>query len=712
MTNISPNFNSTLYQYPQNIGYNVPSRGFEDLKKQDNMAGKVAGTVSSEEGFWSNLWGITRRTFYGVLMSMGFVHLANWSMKTPNITASMNQIDAYQASRLYQAGAKLDNFGPLKWLATQGGKLKTQLARIPVPNFLREAWGKMKIGTVSAWDSTGMYSIGKAAEAMKESLEFFSKVDDAALKSLTSDTTIQNEIVSLIQKFRAGKINHLKAFKEFDSLLKQGNVSAKAIDAISKQTGTLSKILGTTQNLNTSLSKARFFAGLNNKGPVSKALNKAFSLWTEASGGGVLGGNMCLFMNALGLTTAFAAAKDAEKGDKLKAFMEDYWGFTIGGYVGSMFVGKLFHRFLGLGENGMRLNSKECQDAISKLGLEGAERVQDAVIAYNKEFKSAKTLEKYLEKLNNGKIVDGGGWIFGWIKRKLFGQMTTAEAQKALANVGIVSADAKVAQATIEAEAKKFVNARSMDSYFKPIREKLISAMKMPDIKFGDIFKGGGGFTEKTTIKRLGEWIMKKPVANLAKLMGTGKYTLLTKGNFFGNAFRSLKRVGGGIGRMWLVGFVLVEPFRNLAMKMSHKVFGKPKKSQFDELNNKNKKGQEVQQFPNAQNQGIRQIPVEMQNIPQQSQNLINLYTQNIQKNNPNATKTTPTAQKEKQQSSQNKGIEKLKADNATYIPNQVLGQESYIDPGVTQDLLLRRDMALYQADAAERNAREVLSRF
>ena len=198
MTQISPNFNSTLYQYPQNIGYNVPSRGFEDLKKQDNMAGKVAGTVKGEEGFWANLWGITKRTFYGTLVSIGFVNLANWSMKTPNITDGMSQIDAFQASRLYRAGAKLDNFAPLKWMATQGGKLKAQLAKIPVPNFLREAWGKMKTGTVSAWDSTGMYSIGKASEAMKESLEFFSEINDASLRSLTNNTKVQTQIVDLV----------------------------------------------------------------------------------------------------------------------------------------------------------------------------------------------------------------------------------------------------------------------------------------------------------------------------------------------------------------------------------------------------------------------------------------------------------------------------------------------------------------------------------
>ena len=49
--------------------------------------------------------------------------------------------------------------------------------------------------------------------------------------------------------------------------------------------------------------------------------------------------------------------------------------------------------------------------------------------------------------------------------------------------------------------------------------------------------------------------------------------------------------------------------------------------------------------------------------------------------------------------------------DKATYIPNQILTQESYIDPGITQDLLTRRDLALKHADSAERNAVELLSK-
>ena len=47
--------------------------------------------------------------------------------------------------------------------------------------------------------------------------------------------------------------------------------------------------------------------------------------------------------------------------------------------------------------------------------------------------------------------------------------------------------------------------------------------------------------------------------------------------------------------------------------------------------------------------------------------------------------------------------------DKATYVPNQMLTQESYVDPHITQDLLMRRDLAYKHADSAEKNAIELL---
>ena len=122
---------------------------------------------------------------------------------------------------------------------------------------------------------------------------------------------------------------------------------------------------------------------------------------------------------------------------------------------------------------------------------------------------------------------------------------------------------------------------RFIDRSVAGIDYKPPCVFKGPKIK--SVFQKGSELTGKNVLTRFGDWFMKKPVAAFARLMGTGKYTLLKNGNFVGNNFRTLKRVGGGIARMWLIGFVLTEPLRKIAMKFSHKTFGKPKKSQLDE---------------------------------------------------------------------------------------------------------------------------------
>ena len=188
---------------------------------------------------------------------------------------------------------------------------------------------------------------------------------------------------------------------------------------------------------------------------------------------------------------------------------------------------------------------------------------------------------------------------------------------------------------------------------------------------------------------QLGKWFVQKPVAKLAKWASFGKYTLRKPdGNLIGNFFRRFKMVGGGIGRMIFVGVVLVSPFHKIFGKISHAIFGKPKKSSLDEeKENEPNFGQNT-----PQNQGITPI----QNQP--SQNLVDLYMKGMGLQQKQAGSQAP-AQK----------LEEGKHDNATYIPNQLLTQESYIEPGITQDLLTRRDLALQHADSAERNAMELL---
>ena len=71
---------------------------------------------------------------------------------------------------------------------------------------------------------------------------------------------------------------------------------------------------------------------------------------------------------------------------------------------------------------------------------------------------------------------------------------------------------------------------------------------------------------------------------------------------------------------------------------------------------------------------------------------------------------TTPQKVPEPVPPQQNQaGVPKADCDTATYVPNQMLGQESYVDPNVTQDLIARRDLVFKKADEALANAEKVL---
>ena len=148
-----------------------------------------------------------------------------------------------------------------------------------------------------------------------------------------------------------------------------------------------------------------------------------------------------------------------------------------------------------------------------------------------------------------------------------------------------------------------------------------------------------------------------------------------------------------------MISAVLVGPISNAAMKLSHMIFGKPKNSKLDSKNEtpKNQSSQNQTQL-NPNNKGY--VPFSNQN-----KNLIDMYTGKPR------TLTEKPMMKEIKQTPKIKDEDKNDYDTATYIPNQMLTQESLIDPNVTDDLLLRRDLAIRRAEASERNFKDVIGK-
>lgn len=674
---IQQGVNNFQNPYQLNTQYPVSSKGVNDLKNQDNIAGKVADSYDPTE----NPSSMAKSFLGGLLMSSAFVRLTNWLMRPKNYTDSMTQSEAYTASRLYKIGEKLDNLPVSKWIVKQANKVGNAFSKIPLPSFVKELGAKFSLGSVAPWDKQGMYSLGKKAEAMRETATYFSQVGDDVLKSLKLTPSNQAKLLEIVKKVRLEKLDGLEAYKQLQPLIK--DLSAKALKDIKIPHGKAAKILGTVSDLSLSASKAKFFAGVNASGPVGKTFNKLASLVGEASGGGVLGGTMALLMNAAGLMTGFSSAQKAEKGDKLKAFMEDYIGFTIGGYLMSMVVGTYFNKAMGLAELGMKTAS--VKGIADTLGLEGAKRVQDVVIGYNKEFKNTQKLQKLLTKFDKGKVVNGGGGIFGWLKRKALGQVSIDSAINTMKKCG-VETTAKT-QPVIKQVIERTLSKKTPE-YFKNLRDSIKAATKS-NITLASVFQKGNG----TFLNKLGRWLVQKPLATAAKILSTGRYTLLKDGNFIGNLARKFKRVGGGIFRMWLVGFVLVEPFRKAFVKLSHKIFGKPKHSILDEEENKKVENNPAQQVNSHQ---------------QKSQNLVDLYLQNMpNRGNRPATQSNPS------QNNQNPVQTDKKPstiDSATYVPSEFLTQESYVDPRVTPELLNKVSIAGNHIDRSIKNAQDLLA--
>ena len=680
--------NNPYNQYQQQFnGYNVPAKG------NYNSGGYLQNRVmnaNEDDSDWSRDV-LLEGTKYGIPMSAAFVHLTNWLMKPKKITDTMTQLESYQNSRMFKMGQWLDNLTPIKWIVRKTTQAGNALKKIPVPNAFKEMWSKIKIGTTSTWDSTGMYTQGKKLEAMKEALTYFSEAGDDVIRNLGLTEERTKLLLKLMEKVRADKINTERGFKILDRLLK--NTSAKQLDEAITNHTVIQRILGTKHNLNLTLSKARFFAGLNNKGPFGRFFGKMVSLIGEASGGGVLGGTPALVINALGLASGFTAARKAEKGDKLSAFMEDYMGLTLGSYLGTMFEGWLMHHLLGAAEHGMQFGSKESIELAKSMGLKGANKAQDLVIAFNKEFTQNKQFQKILNKFAKGKIVENEGIpIFSWLFRKLTGKMTVADVEAVMKKAGIKASgnDINSLRTTLQGAVKD-------KNYFNNLRGRISQILK-PKTTFLSMFKRNTG---KTFGNRFFDWLTQGPIAKIAKTFATGKYTLLKDGNFIGNNFRRFKRVGGGIGRMILIAFVLVGPISNAAMKLSHLIFGKPKNSKLDSKNEPSKNQPQNNPKLNPNNQAY--VPFSNP----KSRSLIDLYTEK----KPQETTPSQATKDVKQTIQTSQDEDKNDYDTATYVPNQMLTQESFIDPNVTDDLLARRDLAIKRAEASERNFRDLMSR-
>lgn len=614
MTNlVFPNYNQQypVNQYPhQSVAYAPNMQGmppamqgldYDTLRLQAEARAKDNAVVQATRHYDTENPSDTLKTMlksfaYSLLMSVGFTGATNWLMSSKKIAEGAANAKDFTQTRLYKAGQVLDDkIGDTKLVKgaqSAVGGLKGFFSKI-TPNALKEAFAKMKTGSIAVWDKQGMFHLGKGAEALNDFVDATTKVPTDKIKTLLTNNGAAHhvdEVLDIINKVKKGSIRGTAAFEKLYPIFDK--MPAKELAKLNEQ-GLFGKILGLRTDLSNGLHKAKFFNGSLNKaqGPVAKLFQKMSALVGEASGNGVLGGKMALFMGSFGLMQGFTAAAKAEKGDKLKAFMEDYIGFTLGSYLMSFVVGTWFNKFLGVTELGMDVNSKAFKDICAKLKLDpkSTKRVQEAVIAFNKEFKDVRKAQSVIEKLKAGKI----------------------------------------AQADALKEIKKLVDTKNLkiDNLYDSISQsRLIDKVETRAAEFGtngNLRKAiKNSMKSNLTIKEagLGKYIIQKPLELMGKLFSVGRYNMMDGSKFsFKSIRKAASRWGGGIGRMILVGFVLVEPFRKGFVKLSHAIFGKPKNSALDEGKKEDANDVQAQQLAQLQQMAQQQAqqPQLQQQVPQ-----------------------------------------------------------------------------------------------
>ena len=600
--------------------------GAKDIALENTNAGYIA----SKFDVMQHPLLVVKNTILGLAAAIGLTKLAD-VLVTPDykkLPAGATHQEALKQTPLYKFSEKIDKLVDstkfLPKVIEKAGELKNKTMKFLGKNdILSEMGSKIKEGAKNVWQNGKVYEYGKGNEALEEFVEFIEKskgtmnadgkLINNVYEEVIPDIAKRTKIDELLKQMAEKKI--LKA-EVAEKIIKEKILEDVPVENLKKylNKSTIDKISGTTANLNSSIAKAKFFNN-NVKGlkSASKAISNFILMALEGVGGGVLGGKAAMVMSVIGLVSAFNACskagiakKEKEKqikqrmkqggltqeqlnqmkkgpwsGEYVSAFMEDFSGFTVGAYIMTFPLGVGLNKVLGLANLGR--DKELAKQAAKNLGLHGEKQVyQRGLIEYNEIVKNNNKMQKFLDILENKRK----NTLFNRFK-KTFGLTTDKDIQAGMVMVEKLKLkiDPKSSKEEIIAAIKEAKSQRS-DKWFKETRTLLKKAGKS-QLTFMSIFKENA-YNKGSFIKRLGRFAIQKPFEIAAKIVGVGKFKLLEKNTGFvsglKNRFKGLYGFGGGLGRMALVAFILTVPFRNKLMEISHKIFGKPSFSQYDEV--------------------------------------------------------------------------------------------------------------------------------
>lgn len=245
--------------------------------------------------------------------------------------------------------------------------------------------------------------------------------------------------------------------------------------------------------------------------------------------------------------------------------------------------------------------------------------------------------------------------------------------------------------------------------------EKINTAAKAGDKAAYDSLKA-----ELKNIKGGKVKFWQKPFKWIGNILSWGRIKETVRPLKTGNVFKNaLKMTGYGakigtsyVGRFALIAFGVMSLFTDTAVKISHKIFGRPQKSILDkEPEAETKQNEQAQELEKLQNEINAELKAQQKaQAAQNSQNINykkgDLITKLQQKpaQQPIASQSL-AAQSVSAQNDNNTELPEIKR---TYIPNPILGPESEISPAASRTA--RIDAVLRQADYAEAQAQKFLN--
>lgn len=624
-----------------------------------------AGYVASKFDVMKHPLLLIQNTVLGLAAAIGITRAANYLSvgNTKNLSENISHAEALEQAPFYRLGKKMDAFLakiPGFNQSIEGlGKLKDRIKGfVGKSEILSRVGQKYKDGSQVTWAMGKSYQDGKGTEALTELVEFLEKAPEGTFTKPETKELVEK----ILHDVKAGNITQDQAGMK---IIKTGcldGISAKHLNEalhVEKKGlgGAMDKLFGTTPNLHSALAKAKFFNKETKAlGPISKMFNSLSLMMMEGVGGGVIGGKMAMIMSLMGLVSAFNAgskamvakrekerqiqegnltpeqAKEMKKGpwvgEHVAAFMEDFAGFTLGGYLMTFPIGVALNKLLGWANLGR--DDKKVKEAAEKMGVHGDTKLyQRSIIKYNEDLAYDQKARHYADALEGKK----SHTLFTRLK-KAVGFSKEADINASIIEKMKLGLDLQAPKETIISALRARIKPDNhFDEMHKMLKEKGQTGLTLKSIFVPNEINNGGFF------KRLGRFAVQKPLELASKILGPDKFLMYKNKGFISNNFKKIVNACGGVGRGVLVMLVLTVPFRNTFMRVSHKIFGKPSFSQYDEVKGvyeeKEKEMQTRQATEGVSKQKIKLPNQEQAPILQASAIQIPAYQQQVSPSNP-----------------------------------------------------------------------------